>query len=507
MHNFKDYPLSEPLLKAIDQMGFQTPSPIQQQTLPILLSENTDFLGLAATGTGKTAAFAIPALEKIIRGQMHAQVLVMCPTRELALQVSGQFNLLGQFKHIKSVAIYGGASYSEQIRGIRGGAQVVVGTPGRIIDHLERGTLSLKNVHTVILDEADEMISMGFKEDIEKILESTVREQSQIWLFSATMDRGVRNVADRFLQNPKKAEINRETVLSTTVEQVYYMARESDKPEILVKLIDAADHFYGVIFCQTKALVQDLTTYLVERGFKVDCLHGDKSQDARERTMKAFRDRQVTILVCTDVAARGLDVKDVTHVVNYSLPRELENYVHRIGRTARSGKKGIAMSLVTPAHFRLVSQIERLTRSEITRGQIPSRRDVAAKKVTHVLNKFHEQAEFTRPMSLLNEDFQNQISQMTPQEVAGRFLALMMPDLFASEFDRVVMKDSRPPREEREDRRAPRDHRDERHSDRREPRHRRPRYEDKKSAEDSRPQRYQSKFQKPSRRDTKSSHR
>ena len=456
MATFRELPISEPVLRAIDGLGFTEPSPIQAETLPILLGEPTDFLGLAATGTGKTAAFSIPALERIQSGKMAAQVLIMCPTRELALQVAGQVDILGKYKHMKAVAIYGGAPYGEQIRGIKSGAQVIVGTPGRMIDHLERGTLKLDDVRTVILDEADEMISMGFKEDIEKILESTNREESKIWLFSATMSPEVRRVADKFLRDPKQVQVNRTEMLSSTVEQIYYMVRESNKPEVLAKLIDAADGFYGVVFCQTKALVQDLTTYLNERGFRTDCLHGDKSQDARERTMKAFRDRAVTVLVCTDVAARGLDVKDVTHVVNYSLPRELDNYVHRIGRTARSGKSGVAMSLVTPSHRRLLTAIERLTRSKMKEGTIPSRRDVGAKKVAEIFAKLQTQEYFERPMDVMSDETKELLANMTPQEIAGRFLAMMMPEVFADDH-RLQMRDSRNhdqgPRSDRGDRR------------------------------------------------------
>ncbi|MCB0351084.1 MAG: DEAD/DEAH box helicase [Bdellovibrionales bacterium] len=448
VNSFTDLKLSPELTKAITEMGFEKPSPIQIQALPILLGDATDFIGLAATGTGKTAAFGIPMLEQIVKTKKCVQTLIMCPTRELALQVSGQINLLGKYKGIKALPIYGGANYSDQINGLRDGAKVVVGTPGRLIDHLERGTLNLQDVKTIILDEADEMISMGFKEDLEKILEASPRETSNIWLFSATMSREVRRVADTYLVKPQQVQVNRTEMLSQTVEQVYYRARESDKPEVLCKLIEAADDFYGLVFCQTKALVTDLSQYLTSRGYKVDCLHGDKSQNERERTMQAFRNKKITVLVCTDVASRGLDVKDVTHVVNYSLPRELDVYVHRIGRTARSGKSGLAISLVTPSHRGLIGRIEAMTKSRMTEGRIPSRKDVGAKKIGKMLTQFQDQKFYQRAVELLSPEWQASIAAMNSEEIVGRFLALMSPEIFEDQertkpLQAPVLTDSR----------------------------------------------------------------
>ncbi len=430
MNSFKDLALSEPVAKAIDELGFSKPSEIQAQALPILLGEATDFIGLAATGTGKTAAFGIPLLEKIDGSKKRVQGLVMCPTRELALQVTGQINLLGKYKGIKAVPIYGGAGYSDQIHGLRSGNQIVVGTPGRIIDHIERGTLQFQDLTTIVLDEADEMISMGFKEDIETILKSATREQCRIWLFSATMSPEVRRVAATYLKSPQQVQVNSKVMLSDTVQQLFYPTRESDKPEVLCKLIDAAEEFYGIIFCQTKALVMDLSQYMAGRGYKVDSLHGDKSQSERERTMKAFRDRKVSILICTDVASRGLDVKDVSHVVNYSIPRELDVYVHRIGRTARVGKSGVAMSLVTPSHRGLIGRIEYMTKSRMTEGKIPTRKDIGAKKISKVLAKFQEQEGYLRAVELLGSEWQAAIENMRGEEIAGRFMTMMFADVF-----------------------------------------------------------------------------
>jgi ATP-dependent RNA helicase DeaD len=432
MENFDGLSLNPALLKAIKELGYEKPSPIQAQALPRLLGQNIDFIGLAATGTGKTAAFSLPLLERIkpVRG---VQALILCPTRELTLQVAGQVKLLGRYLNVSALPIYGGAGYEEQLYGLRKGVSVVVGTPGRLIDHLKRGTLKLGDVRTVVLDEADEMISMGFREAIETILADVPRKQTNIWLFSATMSPAVRGVADRFLNQPETVQVNRTEMLSSTVEQYYYMTHEKNKPEVLCKLIDAADEFYGLIFCQTKSLVVELTRYLSERGYKVDCLHGDMSQAARETTMLAFRARRVKILVCTDVASRGLDVKDISHVINFSLPREMDLYVHRIGRTARSGKTGLAMSLVTPSHRHLLQKIERLTKSKLSEGVVPTRKSIGIKKISKLLTQFTDLQTPMRAMELMDETWKQTVAGMNPEEVAARFLSLMFPWVFAEQ--------------------------------------------------------------------------
>ncbi len=371
MQSFSDLSLSPEIQRAIQELGFETPSPIQAQTLPILTGEKTDFLGLAGTGTGKTAAFSIPLLERIDATSKKVQALVLCPTRELALQVSGQINLLGKYKGLRSAAVYGGSSFGDQVFALKQNPTIVVGTPGRVIDHLDRGTLALDGVRTLILDEADEMISMGFKDELEAILGRVPREEANTWLFSATMSREVRRVADTYLRAPKQVQINKKEMLSENVEQLYYVTQESNKPEILCKLIDAAEDFYGIIFCQTKALVMDLTDYLNGRGYKVDCLHGDKDQRGRERTMQAFRDRKVQMLVCTDVAARGLDIDELPHVINYELPRTPEDYIHRIGRTGRAGKPGTAISLVSASEVPYLVDIEKLIRLQVEQVIVP----------------------------------------------------------------------------------------------------------------------------------------
>ncbi len=433
INTFQEMNLSPSIMRAITELGFTTPSAIQQKAFPILLGNKTDFIGLAATGTGKTVAFGVPLLERIDTTRKGVQVLILCPTRELALQVSGQINLLGKYLGVKALPVYGGASYGDQIYGLKRGDAIVVGTPGRVIDHIERGTLKLEGIHTLVLDEADEMISMGFKDELDKILSQISKDDSNTWLFSATMSREVRRVADTYLTKPQQVQINQTEMLSTTVEQIFYLTAEGNKPEVLCKLIDSAPDFYGIIFCQTKALVSDLSQYLNSRGYRVDSLHGDKDQNGRERTMQAFRDRRVNMLICTDVASRGLDVKDVTHVVNYSIPRELDSYVHRIGRTARSGKSGLALSLVTRSQRGLIDRIERLTRSKMKEGVIPGRKEVGTKKISALLPEFEAQKFHERVSVLFTDEWKAALSKMTPAEVAGRFLAMRFPDVFNDE--------------------------------------------------------------------------
>ncbi len=431
LQSFNELNLSIPLNRAITELGFEKPSLIQAQALPILLGEPTDFLGLAATGTGKTAAFAIPLIERIDPKIRAVQGLILCPTRELALQVAGQIDLLGKYKGVSALTVYGGTGYGDQIYGLKKGTPIVVGTPGRIVDHIEKGTLRLDSLTTIILDEADEMISMGFKDELETILGSVSGGGNQTWLFSATMNSDVAKVADRYLKNPQQVQINKTEVLPELLEQIYYATQESNKPEVLCKLIDAAESFYGIVFCQTKSLVTDLTLYLQGRGYKVDSLHGDKDQNAREHTMKSFRDRKVSLLICTDVASRGLDVKDITHVINYSIPRELDSYIHRIGRTARNGKAGFALSLVTPSHRGLIGRIERMTKSRMREGKIPTRKEIGGKKIAAALNRFMDQSSYARAFELMSEDWKKAISEMPREEISARFLAMQFPEVFS----------------------------------------------------------------------------
>lgn len=443
MNTFQELSLNPPLMRAIADLGYDTPTPIQAQTLPILLAGDTDFLGLAATGTGKTAAFSIPLLQRIDPKKSGVQALILCPTRELAIQVAGQIDLLGKHMGVRSLPIYGGTGYGDQIYGLKNGATIVVGTPGRVIDHIEKGTLKLNSLKTLILDEADEMISMGFQEDLEKVLEAAPRDKSNIWLFSATMGNEVRHVADAYLRNPGKVQVNRTEMLPDTVEQIFYKTHEYDKPQLLCKIMDLAEDFYGIVFCQTKALVADLNQFLLSKGYRVDCLHGDLDQTARDRVMKNFREKNISILIATDVACRGLDVKDITHVVNYSIPRELDNYVHRIGRTGRSGKKGLALSFVTYSHRELIGRIERMTKSQMTEGKVPTQKEIFLKKIANVQKAFETDGPQGRTLAMMPADWKTSLEEMSKEDIAARFLTLLLPDL-GKPVKEEKMADSRP---------------------------------------------------------------
>lgn len=427
--NFEQLDIDPRILTSLAEMGIVTPTPVQAQTLPILLGESTDFMGLAATGTGKTAAFAIPLIQKVNPKSKVVQALILCPTRELAIQVTEQINILGKHMKVKAIAVYGGASYGDQIYGLKSGAAIVVGTPGRVIDHLDRGTLKISEIETIVLDEADEMISMGFKDDLELIFEKTDEDKRNIWLFSATMGSGVRDVADSYLNDPQQVHTNKTDIVPTNVEQIYYYTQESLKPDLVCKIVDSTENFYGVVFCQTKSLVSELTDYLVSQGHKVDSLHGDKDQKSRERTMKAFKSRAINLLVCTDVASRGIDVKDITHVINYSLPKELDIYVHRIGRTARSGKAGVAINLVTPSHRGLIRRIEQFTKSQMNEARPPSGKEIAAKKIDSYLELLLQKPVNDNVLKILNEKYKDSITNVNPFELAARFLAMALPEV------------------------------------------------------------------------------
>ncbi len=430
VNSFDELKLSPPLAKALAEMGFTAPTPIQAATLPLLLGKGTDFLGMAATGTGKTGAFGIPLLETIEPSDREPQALVMCPTRELAVQVAEQISLLGKYKGINVQCIYGGAGYKEQIMGLRRGAHVIVATPGRLVDHMTRGTVSLESVRTIVLDEADEMISMGFKEELETVLKQVPMDASHRWFFAATMSPALRAVADTYLRTPQSVRVNRTEMLPGTVQQFYYTVREKNKPKGVMKLIDNADSFYGLIFCQTKVVVIGLTEYLKSHGYSVDCLHGDKSQMERERVLKNIKDRTVNIVVCSDVAARGLDVKDLTHVINYSLPHDFDSYIHRIGRTGRSGSAGIAMNLVTPSQMHMVDRLQRMTRTVMQPAIFPTRKDISAKKLAQLLPKFLAAPHQEKAMEILGDEWKATIEATSKEEIVARFLGLLYPELF-----------------------------------------------------------------------------
>ncbi len=368
---FTDFPLSPEMGRAIDSLGFELASPVQSAALPPLL-EGRDLLGQSPTGSGKTAAFGIPLVERLDPEDRAVQALILCPTRELAVQVAGELHKLAAFKPgIQVLPVYGGASFERQVQGLRRGSQVVIGTPGRVLDHLRRKTLKLGTANTVVLDEADEMLDMGFREDIEAILDE-MPEERQTVLFSATMPKAIREMSERYTKEAFTVTVAHETMTTPDIEQVYYEVRFRSKPEVLSRLLDTHESPLSIVFCNTKRTVDDVTEDLVARGFSADRLHGDISQNVRTRVMNAFRNGTVSVLVATDVAARGLDVDDVALVINYDLPFDAEDYVHRIGRTGRAGRSGKAISLVAGRDVYKLQTIQRHTKQKVVRFRVPT---------------------------------------------------------------------------------------------------------------------------------------
>lgn len=372
MQAFKKLWISDKTLQALERKGFETPSPIQEKVIPLLLAGDENIIGQAATGTGKTAAFGIPLIEKLTP-QRKPQALIMAPTRELAVQVAQEIDSFQSWpakEHLKIVPIYGGQSYDIQIRALKKWADIVVGTPGRIIDHLNRKTLDLSNVEKFILDEADEMLNMGFIDDIETIFQN-ISTKSQVLLFSATMPKTILKVAKKYMGEYELVAVKKEQMTTTQTEQIYFEVNERDKFEALCRIADIEPDFYAIVFCKTKYTVDTITAKLIEKGYDTQALHGDIQQKQRERILKLFKNKKINILVATDVAARGIDVDNVSHVINYSLPQDPESYVHRVGRTGRAGNTGTAITFVSPQEYKTMMYVQKITNTNIKKAKIP----------------------------------------------------------------------------------------------------------------------------------------
>lgn len=383
--NFAALNLRPELAQAVTTLGYTQPTPIQRDIIPLMLA-GSDVTGQAQTGTGKTAAFAIPILQQLDPSARLPQALVVAPTRELALQVAEMTQALGQYLEVNVLAIYGGTAYSQQLAGLRNGAHIVVGTPGRLLDLAKRGRLDLSAVRFVVLDEADEMLSMGFIEDVEALLAQTPTER-QTALFSATLPKRIMQLAENYLREPKTVRIEAEQVTVSATEQRYYLVNEFDKLAVLTRLFEIENISTALIFTRTRARTGELVNELNLRGFPAEALSGDMSQEARERTMARFRSGHVKVLVATDVAARGLDVEGISHVFNFDLPDEAELFVHRVGRTGRAGRTGIAISLVTPSERRLMREIEHFTKQEMRACSIPTPEEIQAKRLNDLMTK------------------------------------------------------------------------------------------------------------------------
>ncbi|MBN2460974.1 MAG: DEAD/DEAH box helicase [Candidatus Cloacimonetes bacterium] len=389
---FNDLGLSAQLLEAINEKGFEEPTAIQVLTIPLMLKNNTNIICQAQTGTGKTAAFGLPLIETVNLDSTTVRTLILVPTRELAIQVAEEINSLKGSKDVRIAPIYGGQSIDQQLRRLKKGVHIVVGTPGRIIDHLGRKTLKLEEIEHLILDEADEMLNMGFIEDIEEIMKHT-NPAKRTLLFSATIPQRIKDLAHKYMSGYELLTVKNEPLTTNLTEQIYFEVKASDKFEALCRIIDSEDGFYGLVFCRTKSDVDAVVTHLLDRGYDAGSLHGDISQAQRERTLEKFKKKRVNILVATDVAARGIDVINLTHVINYSLPQDPESYVHRIGRTGRAGNEGTAITFITPSEYKKLMFIQRFARTDIKRSKIPLVKDIIAakkKKITADLSNILE---------------------------------------------------------------------------------------------------------------------
>ena len=372
---FEELGLREEVLKSLKELGFEAPTPIQEQAIPHLMKEDCDFVGLAQTGTGKTAAFGLPLINYINTNSNRPQGLIICPTRELCLQITRDLEIFAKYVKCPIVSVYGGADIRRQMTQIKKGASLVVATPGRLLDLIKRKAIQLSEVKNVVLDEADEMLNMGFKEDIDDILETTP-ESKNVWLFSATMPKDVARIAKTYMTEPLEVSIGHKNQTNENIEHIFYLVKERDRYEAVKRLIDFHPHIYGLIFCRTKHETGTVAEKLAREGYNAEPLHGDLTQPMRDRVMARFRSKELQILVATDVAARGIDVDDITHVINYNLPDDNENYTHRSGRTARAGKTGQSLVLITPKEGFKIKSIEKQMRTQFSQGQIPNAEEI-----------------------------------------------------------------------------------------------------------------------------------
>ena len=401
---FSDLNLRPELVQTLEERGYTEPTPIQAEMIPVMLT-GVDVIGQAQTGTGKTAAFGLPILNNLIPRERLPQALILSPTRELAMQVAKAMEIYGAHLGVRVLAIYGGSSYGRQISALKRGVDVVVGTPGRLLDLLKKRSLDLSNVRTLVLDEADEMLSMGFVEDIETLLDATPVSR-QLALFSATMPQAIRRLANKYLNDPQSIVIKKKQLTVAAIEQRFYVVNQRDKLAAITRIFEAEDVTRALIFVRTRAGTGELANALASRGFSADMLNGDLSQDARERVMSRFRNDHIKVLVATDVAARGLDIDDISHVFNYDLPDDPEVFVHRIGRTGRAGKEGIAITMMTPREMRMLGRIENYTRQKQTKATLPSKADIEKKRKRQLIERMEvwlQRGRYKHELEMVNE--------------------------------------------------------------------------------------------------------
>jgi len=424
MNVFEALGLNEQLVQSITEMGFTTPTPIQEKAIPVLLSGTTDFVGLAQTGTGKTAAFGLPLIQLINPADKFPQALIVCPTRELCLQITNDLQVFKKYsKGVNTEAVYGGASIMMQIRNLRQGVQIVVATPGRLIDLIERKAIDLQKVKYVVLDEADEMLNMGFRDDIDFVLKNTINRES-IWLFSATMPPEVRAISRNFMENPKEITVGKKNSGNVNIDHQYFVSPANQRYETLKRLIDFNPGMYGIIFVRTKAGAQEVSERLSKAGYEIEALHGDLTQQQRDRVMGRFRNKTLQLLIATDVAARGIDVDGITHVINFELPDDMEVYTHRSGRTARAGKSGISISICHTREVFKIKQLEKMINAQFHKLDIPSGKDVCRKQFFHFMDKLIQTDISHGDYETYLPDLMKKFENVSKEEVLQRVAAL-----------------------------------------------------------------------------------
>src|SRR6476661_1504336 len=448
MTTFEGLGLEEKLLKAVSELGFEEPTTIQEKAIPVLLSGTKDFVGLAQTGTGKTAAFGLPLLQLIDEEKKYPQALVVCPTRELCMQIVNEIELFK--KHIRGVhvvAVYGGASIGAQIRDLKRGVQIVVATPGRLIDLIERKAINLEEIKYVVLDEADEMLNMGFQDVIEFILKNTPQRDST-WLFSATMPPEIRQVSKRYMKEPVEITVGKKNTANKNVDHQFFVTQAQHRYETLKRLIDFNPGIYGIVFTRTKADAQEIAEKLTREGYDIDALHGDLTQQQRNKIMDEFREKTLQLLIATDVAARGIDVVGITHVINYELPDDMEVYTHRSGRTGRAGNVGICMSIVHSREVGRLKQIERMVQSQFHKLEVPTGKDVCRKQFFSFMDKLLQtdisHGDYETYLPILAEKF----ADVSKEEVLQRVAALEF-DRFLKYYENAEDLNARERREDR----------------------------------------------------------
>ncbi len=424
MITFQDFDLNEHIVAAIDELNFKVPTPIQAKAIPFLLYMKEDLMGLAQTGTGKTAAFGLPILQQINTKAKHTQAIILSPTRELGVQIAKDMeNFAKYIPNLTIAAVYGGASIEKQIALLNKGAHVIVGTPGRVIDLMKRKELKIDNIEFVVLDEADEMLQMGFKEDLDIILEKTPKEKRTL-LFSATMSKEIRKIADTYMRNPHEIAIGPQNAGAENVEHYYHLVAAKNRYLALKRIADMHPSIYGIVFCRTRKETQEVADKLIQDGYNADSLHGDLSQAQRDSVMRKFRTKHLQMLVATDVAARGLDVNDLTHIINYNLPDESEIYIHRSGRTGRAGKNGVCISIVYPRDVKRIQDIEKIIQKSIAKKPVPGGEEICRKQLMNMVAKVEKIETIDQQIDEFLPEIHKKLSWLTREELIKRFVSV-----------------------------------------------------------------------------------